>query len=289
MAPAGWQRVEPHGLGRAILAVTVIFSVSSTICGLPSQQCPTCNQKRERRAASLTFDQVINMVHNSVIVYGTFTGIGTKDADMPSMATYNEGLKALFLWETLYLSGLVFINCSICLTLLRIAVIRWHQITLYALIGVNSVSTVFVTLYLLVQCRPIAAAWNEAEGTCVSPSVTVVITVVVWGLNFVTNLLNSLLPFRMLRHVQMSGRNKRAVVGVLFLDILASVATVARLPFGTANLTKTDLLGKLVGLVYLPLNHDRDTPLSLAAFSKRVGARAHKARSIDADQRAPNL
>lgn len=203
------------------------------------------------------------MVHNSVIAYGTFTGLGTPDSEIPNTAIYMEGIKvrfgnysqaftdrltywhsqSVFLWQTFFLSGFVFIKCSICLTLLRIAVIRWHKITLWVLIAITSVSSVFVTLYVLLQCRPISTAWGESDGTCLPSTITVAITFVISALNLITDVITAVLPFLMLRHVQMSKQKKRAVVAILSLGVLASIATIARLPFATAYFATTDYLG----------------------------------------------
>ncbi|KAJ9254433.1 hypothetical protein DTO271D3_3850 [Paecilomyces variotii] len=185
------------------------------------------------------------MVHNAVISYGTFTGLGSPDERIPGGATgviWMEGAKSVFLWQIFFLSGFVWIKCSICLTLLRIAVIRWHRITLWTLIGITVISTVFVDIYILLQCRPIERTWGEKPGTCLPNTITVVITFVISAFNLLTDVTTAVLPFLMLRKVQMSRRRKTAIIMVLSLGVMASIATIARLPFGTAYFAKKDYL-----------------------------------------------
>ncbi|TDZ54046.1 17-beta-hydroxysteroid dehydrogenase 14 [Colletotrichum trifolii] len=63
------------------------------------------------------------MVHNAVVMYGTFTGIGSPDSKLntPMMV---EGAKAMVLWQIFYVSGSLLIKTSICATLIRIATHR---------------------------------------------------------------------------------------------------------------------------------------------------------------------
>lgn len=154
-----------------------------------------------------------------------------------------EPFKSVFLWQVFFLSGLVFIKVSICLTLLRIAVVKWHRITLWVIIVVTVVSTIFVEFYVLLQCRPIAATWGEVKGTCLPSMITVSITFIISAFNLITDVTTALLPFLMLRNVQMNKKNKVAIIGILSLGVLASIATIARLPFAQAYFATTNYLG----------------------------------------------
>lgn len=55
-----------------------------------------------------------------------------------------EPFKSVFLWQVFFLSSLVFIKISICLTSLRMTVIKWHRTTVWMIIIVTAVSTIFV-------------------------------------------------------------------------------------------------------------------------------------------------
>ncbi|KAG6355391.1 hypothetical protein INS49_003353 [Diaporthe citri] len=123
-----------------------------------------------------------------------------------------EDYLIVFLWQVFFLSGLVFIKVSICLTLLRIA------------------------------CQPIAATWGEVKGTCLPSTITVSITFIISAFNLITDVTTALLPFLMLKDVQMTKKNKVAIIGILSLRVLASIATIARLPFAHAYFSPTNYL-----------------------------------------------
>ncbi|KAH7134416.1 hypothetical protein EDB81DRAFT_903381 [Dactylonectria macrodidyma] len=182
MAPPGWHAIEPTGLARAILGVTLTFSILSIVVITLRVGVRLRLGRFATEDGLMCVGFVINMVHNSVICYGTFTGLGSPDSKIPGGTTgviYMEGIKSIFLWQIFFLSGFVFIKCSICLTLLRIAFIKWHKVTLWTLIAITIVSTIVVDIYILIQCRPISRTWGETEGTCLPSTITVVITFVI--------------------------------------------------------------------------------------------------------------
>lgn len=127
--------------------------------------------------------------------------------------------------------------------LLHIAVIRWHRIVLWTLIALTVISTIFVDVYILIQCRPIERTWGAKPGTCLPGMITVVITFVISAFNLVTDVTTAVLPFLMLRKLQMTGKRKTAIIIVLSLGVMASIATIARLPFGTAYFATKDYMG----------------------------------------------
>ncbi|TDZ28987.1 hypothetical protein C8035_v007289 [Colletotrichum spinosum] len=88
------------------------------------------------------------MVHNVVVMYGTFTGIGSPDSKLntPMMV---EGAKAMVLWQIFYVSGSLLIKTSICATLIRIATHRRFKYALYGLIAMSAASTCIAVLAVL--------------------------------------------------------------------------------------------------------------------------------------------
>lgn len=117
MAPPGWHAIRPTGLARSILAVAITFSILCTIIIIlrvtvrlrlrkfATEDWLMCigyvyaPRRLELWWKSLTFYKVINMVHNAVISYGTFTGLGSPDERIPGGATgviWMEGAKVTF-------------------------------------------------------------------------------------------------------------------------------------------------------------------------------------------------
>ncbi|KAK2601355.1 hypothetical protein N8I77_010810 [Diaporthe amygdali] len=245
MAPAGWHPITPEGGAANIYGVALAFSIVSTIVLALRVYARQRMKQFSLEDWLMCIGWLINMVHNAVIIYGTHTGLGSPDSKIPGGPTgpiFMEGAKSVFLWQVFFLSGLVFIKVSICLTLLRIAVIKWHRTTLWVLIVITVVSTIFVDFYILLQCRPIAATWGEVPGTCLSSTITVSITFIISAFNLVTDITTALLPFLMLKDVQMTKQQKTAIISILSLGVLASIATIARLPFAEAYFATSDYL-----------------------------------------------
>lgn len=167
-------------------------------------------------------------------------GVGT---ERKLRLTNRHSPQTVFLWQCFFLSGYVWIKCSICVTLLRIALHKVHRTILWVLIIISVVSTVFVQLYVVLQCRPIAASWGEEAGVCASKTITVTITFVISAFNLVTDVITAVLPFIIIKDIQMTRRKKQAVIAVLSLGVLASIATIARLPYATAYFATTDVMG----------------------------------------------
>ncbi|KAL9580326.1 MAG: hypothetical protein Q9212_004563 [Teloschistes hypoglaucus] len=64
---------------------------------------------------------------------------------------------------------LMWTKVSICLFLLRIPVTKWLIRPLQAALVILIVSNVILTILWIVQCRPVAAAWDESlKGVCFS-------------------------------------------------------------------------------------------------------------------------
>lgn len=215
--------------------------------------------------------QVINMVHNSLVSYGCYTGLGTPDAKIPGSTTppygptYMEGMKVCLecgervllclvvsnlgkqvvtLWQIFYMSGSVFIKTSICTTLLRLSVERRYNFILYGIIIITVITTLVTLISVWIQCTPLAASWGEVSGTCISTSVLITLTYVVSGLNIATDWSVALLPVAILWKLQMPVKMKIAITFVLGLGVFSSVATIVRLQYSKAYTATEDYLGK---------------------------------------------
>ncbi|KAI9900685.1 hypothetical protein N3K66_004947 [Trichothecium roseum] len=201
------------------------------------------------------------MGHNVAVCYGTFTGLGVADADLPGGKdgpVYKEGLKAIFLWQILYLSNFVFIKCSICLTLLRIALVPWHRRLLWAMIAASALSTTVVDIFILAHCKPVSGSWRmptdpatgEALYECLPSAAEVSITFIISAFTLATDFAAALLPYLIIRDLHMPPRRKRGLMVIMGVGLLASVATLARLPFARSYFEDDNYL---VGLGHIIL------------------------------------
>ncbi|KXH30254.1 hypothetical protein CNYM01_04176 [Colletotrichum nymphaeae SA-01] len=149
-----WHAVRPEGLAARILSVTIGFTVAClVVVGLRvwlRLKLSTFGTEDYLMCAGVT----LNMVHNAVVMYGTFTGIGSPDSKL-NTAIMIEGAKAIVLWQIFYVSGSLFIKASICATLVRIATRRRFICTL---------------------CKPVAASWDPSLGSCLDRTIIITLT-----------------------------------------------------------------------------------------------------------------
>ena len=168
----------------------------------------------------LPIPQVFNLGQSAIVIYGGYTGMGTKDAKM-TQATINEGTKALLIWQSLYAGSLAFIKSSICITLMRIAQKRGYLILLKTLVvlaaGLSSVGIVVV----FNQCHPLNKYWDKTvPGTCWPPIVATVLSYAASVSNVITDFTVALTPFFLLRNIQMRAKLKFYVQLILGLGML---------------------------------------------------------------------
>ncbi|KAL6355397.1 hypothetical protein LRP88_10986 [Fusarium phalaenopsidis] len=204
-----WHAVEPRGLAAAILGVTIAFTILClSVVGLRVYlRLSTRNFGREDWL--MCIGTTINMVHNGIVIWGCYTGIGTRDSKL-NTPIMMEGAKAIVFWQIFYVTGSVFIKSSICAQLIRISTQRRYKIILYLLIAVSIITTLIAILAVLIRCKPVAASWNPALGTCIDQSIIIALTYVVSAVNIATD--------------------------------WASIATIIRMPYSSAYSNPKNLL-----------------------------------------------
>ncbi|KAH8654192.1 hypothetical protein BGZ61DRAFT_594821 [Ilyonectria robusta] len=243
-----WEAVKPGGLAAAILGVTIAFSVLCiVVVGLRvGARVSTGVFGLEDWLMCVGF--ALNMVHNGIVIWGTFTGIGTYDSKL-NTAMMIEGAKSIVFWQIFYISGSVFIKASICATLARIATQRRYIYTLWGLVAVSVIATLVAISAVLVRCKPVAASWNPALGTCIDQSIIIALTYAVSVINIVTDWAVAVIPVFILWNLQMRKTLKKMIALVLGLGVLASIATIIRMPYSSVYSHTTDLLHDIGNII----------------------------------------
>ncbi|QPG93470.1 hypothetical protein C2857_000066 [Epichloe festucae Fl1] len=184
---------------------------------------------------------LLNLVHNGVVIWGTFTGVGTPDSKLTT-AIMIEGAKSVTFWQVFYVSGPLFIKASICVQLLRIANNKLCKMFLWCLIALTVLTTLAAMIVGLIRCRPLAASWDPTLGTCMDQSSLVILTYVVSGMNIIIDWSVAIVPVIILWNVQMHKTLKIMAKLVMGIGALASVATIVRLPYSAAYSKPSDRL-----------------------------------------------
>ncbi|SPJ70480.1 related to integral membrane protein PTH11 [Fusarium torulosum] len=228
-----WHAVQPSGLSAAMLAITVVFTplcaavVSLRIWVRLTSHCFGLEDWL------MCIGTTLNLVHNGVVIWGTFTGVGTPDSKL-NTAIMIEGARSVTFWQIFYVSSSLFIKTSICVQLLRIANNKLCKLFLWCLIALTVLITLTAMIVGLVRCQPLAASWDPSLGTCMDQSILVILTYVVSGMNILIDWSVAIVPVIILWDVQMHRTLKIMANLVMGIGALASVATIIRLPYSAA-------------------------------------------------------
>jgi len=236
-----WRRVKPEGLAEAILVVTILFTIICIVVVGLRVWIRIKTRLFSMEDYLMCIGMALNMVHNGIVMYGCYTGIGTRDAKM-GPGTMMEAAKVVLLWQLFYVTGSIFIKASICATLLRITIQRKYAYILWALIAVTAVSNLVAFSAALARCKPVSATWNPAAGTCLDQSIIITLTYVVSSVNIATDWSVAIIPIFILWNIQMRRKLKLITGSILGIGVLASCATIIRMPYSGAYSAKVDQL-----------------------------------------------
>ncbi|KAM0546228.1 hypothetical protein ACHAPJ_011014 [Fusarium lateritium] len=203
--------VEPTGLGRTLLAVTIFFLIPTTIIIVLRCWVRLRYKIFGVDDGLMLIGWMLYVAVSGIVARSTYAGLGTKDTDLNAYLQ-NDGRKFLWRFQVTYCISLLFLKSSICVTLLRIAVAKPHRIIMWATLTFAMLSTTTVIIGLFLVCRPISTAWGH-KGT------------------LVTDWICAILPIFMLYKSNMKRATKFSVGVILGLAALASLCTIIRLPY----------------------------------------------------------
>ncbi|KAF5009349.1 hypothetical protein FDECE_4447 [Fusarium decemcellulare] len=246
---AGAPTVEPHGLAMAQLVCSIIFGILSTIVIFLRSLVRFQHEVFGMDDGLMCAGYVLFACLVGISCQATYYGMGIHEDELPE-EILPYGKKFVWLFQIFYCAALVFIKASICVTLLRIAIVPTHRIIAWAtlLMAIASALIVFISLFVL--CRPLPATWT-GEGKCAAPATLAILSYFVSASSLVTDLVCAVLPGFMLYKTQMKTATKVSISFVLGLGAMyvqavvsfvltcvgmltgssASVATIVRMPY----------------------------------------------------------
>ncbi|KAF4125263.1 hypothetical protein GMORB2_4103 [Geosmithia morbida] len=123
------------------------------------------------------------------------------------------------------------IKTSIAVALVRIAEAKRYRFPLYSVMLASTVLCFAGWISLVSLCNPTATLWNPQLGTCGNYEIITKISYVVSIVTIVTDWTCAIIPFFVLRKLQVSMRTKSLLLFVLGMGVLASVASAVRYPW----------------------------------------------------------
>lgn len=130
-----------------------------------------------------------------------------------------------------YAASGVLVKAGIAMTLLRLTTERKYRWPILAVLIFTPIFTVTVVLVLVITCQPVGAQFDLALGSCpvhtamsmLSYPFTAMTIILDWGC--------AIIPWLIIRNLQLNRRVKKGLAFVLGLGALASIGAIARLPY----------------------------------------------------------
>ncbi|KAM0415949.1 hypothetical protein ACHAPT_013102 [Fusarium lateritium] len=236
--------LQPAGLAAAILGITCALGVLSLITVVLRTFVRTSTSQFGLDDGLMLGGLILYLADCGVVSYDAFVGLGSKD-DLLNVPMQLQGIKVqqpgilinkadstqyVIFWQIFYVTSLCCIKCSICYTLLRIAVVKMHRIIVHGIIIMTCITSLIGFIGVLTTCRPVSANWNPGTGECASTEVITNLSYLVFASSIVTDWSCAIVPIFILWKMQMKTRTKFLVAVVLTLGAVASVTTIARMP-----------------------------------------------------------
>ena len=147
--------------------------------------------------------------------------------------------------ELFFVAAGMAIKASIGVMLLRLAISKAHRWIIYTSIAITEIySCVFLSIFIF-QCNPSRYFWTiitGAEGSCINPQVIVGAFYAYTAVACITDWTFAILPAFLVMGLQMGSREKASVILILSTGILASIASIARIPYVGAMADRDDFL-----------------------------------------------
>ncbi|KAF5670155.1 integral membrane protein PTH11 [Fusarium circinatum] len=222
--------VDPKGLGRVLLVVSILFLILTAIIVILR-----CVIRLKYRLFGIDdglmlVGWILHVVFTAAGLRAIYAGVGTKDKDLNAYLQV-DGRKVLDLEYQLNTSANKD-ESSICVTLLRIAVTKTHRIIVWATLVFTIITMMYNTIGTFFACMPISANWTDRE-KCSLPFL-ISLGYVVSISAVISDWICAILPIFMLYKSHMRKATKVSVSIILGLAALASLCTIVRLPYLSA-------------------------------------------------------
>jgi hypothetical protein len=125
------------------------------------------------------------------------------------------------------------LKVSIGFFLLRVATNKLHVWIVRMVMILTMLFGPILFFVFLFQCKPVSAFWSldPHDGKCLNSTVLVALVFAISGLNVIADWTFGILPFWIVKDLQIPVRQKRLVIGLLAFAAVGSTATVVRLPY----------------------------------------------------------
>lgn len=157
-------------------------------------------------------------------------GLGTRDVDLNELVTARAALM-MGNWQMFYAASTNLIKAAIAVTLLRLTDQPKYRWPITASLVATPIFTGAVVIVLLITCRPVGAQWDLDLGPCPLHDWLAILSYPFTALTIILDWGCAIIPWLLIRKLQLNKRIKRSLILVLGLGGTASIGAIARLPY----------------------------------------------------------
>ncbi|KAI0123448.1 cation-transporting ATPase 4 [Xylariales sp. AK1849] len=191
---------------------------------------------------------MIYTAYSTFCLLGVHYGLGAHVSDVP-LADRPNALFYKWTGQVLYVILAALVKFIAGLLLIRLCSgKRWQRITLWTLLWVSGVYSVFYVFIVIFQCQPVQFYWYRYDpnspdtGRCNGHLLATIPTYISFVISVVSDWILALIPVSIVWNAKMDRRSKVSVSCVLALGSIASMATIARIPYARQLLADPDYL-----------------------------------------------
>ncbi|GFP60294.1 hypothetical protein ACSS6W_000105 [Trichoderma asperelloides] len=213
----------------AVVAVLLVFSLTATIL-----RCYVRISLVKAFGVDdylMVFAMMTFIAFCSVCLTGVHYGTGRHYWDLAE----HDIQEALMYWYFCYIwycVTMVLTKISIGYFLLRITVERIHNWIILVVMSLSVITGICFLFITTFQCHPISFFWNKnQDGSCINIDVIIAFTYLYSAFSVICDFTFALLPIVLIMQLQMNSKTKIALIPVMLMACVASVAVVVRFPY----------------------------------------------------------
>ncbi|KAI0537065.1 hypothetical protein GGR58DRAFT_360890 [Xylaria digitata] len=175
-------------------------------------------------------------------ITGIHYGTGRHYADLKN-ADIEQAMKYWWLCYIWYCLTMIASKISIGIFLLRLTVSATHHWIIYVVMLLTVASGVVFFFVTLFQCTPIPYFWDKdiIGGKCIDPKIIAALTYLYSAFSVICDFTFAILPMFLIYSLSIDRKTKIALVPILSIGCVASIAVVVRLAY-IQNFTDPDFL-----------------------------------------------
>lgn len=157
-------------------------------------------------------------------------GLGTRDAELNELVTAQAALM-MGNWQMFYAASTNLIKAAIAVTLLRLTDQPKYRWPITVCLVATPIFTGAVVVGLIIVCRPVGAQWDLDLGPCPWHNWLAILSYPFTALTIILHWGCAIIPWLLIRKLQLKHRTKMSLAIVLGLGGIASIGARARLPY----------------------------------------------------------